>query len=171
MREEDPSLARLQRTALLIWGVSVVVALVAFPLRVALGVLGGGLAVAVSYLGLKQGVDRAIAAAGAFAAAEQGSAASPGDTGGRDETDRSTATPTRGRRGRPLAALVKVFTRYLLIGLILYVMISVFGAHPLALVWGASSIVVAAAIEAVRQLVSGRPRKPHGKTPPPPLDR
>jgi hypothetical protein len=54
----------------------------------------------------------------------------------------------------PLAwTLVKVIVRYALLALLAYVMIARLRLHPLGLLAGASSVVVAASVEAVRLLL------------------
>ena len=55
-------------------------------------------------------------------------------------------------RGRSRAGiLLRLAGRYALLGLIAYVMIARFRLHPIGLVTGASSLFVAAAVEAIRQ--------------------
>ena len=50
----------------------------------------------------------------------------------------------------PVAAVVRLAARYALLALIAYVMIARLRLHPLGLLAGASSVVAAAALEAVR---------------------
>jgi hypothetical protein len=54
--------------------------------------------------------------------------------------------------GAPAGALVKFFTRYGMLALAAYVMLARFGLHPLGVVAGASSLVVAAMVAAARAL-------------------
>lgn len=64
--------------------------------------------------------------------------------------------------GRRAAALVKFFTRYAILAAAAYVMLVRFRLHPVGVLTGASSIVVAAAVAAARVLRpvsrSGSPR-------------
>lgn len=96
--------------------------------RAALGILGGGLLAAVSYRGVKAGVDGLTAlAAGA-----------------------APPSPARPKPARIVAVLV---LRYALLTLLAYVMIARLRLHPLGLLAGASSVVAAVSIEAVRLLM------------------
>jgi hypothetical protein len=107
---------------------------------VALGVLGGGALVAASYLAIRGAVDGLV---GLLAGPATG-AAPPGDVG-----------PSGDGGGRPGAAfragiLVRLALRYALLGFAAYVMIARFRLHPVGIVIGASSIVMAASLEALR---------------------
>jgi hypothetical protein len=65
-------------------------------------------------------------------------------------------TPPAGRAGRVPAlgsTMVKVMGRYALLALLAYVMIARLRLHPLGLLAGASSVVVAASVEALRLLL------------------
>lgn len=131
MAETDPALGRIERTAV-VW--CVVTALTALVWRrgspdVALAVLGGGGLAALSYQTVKVSVSRLAAGWTAHAAA--GGSGSP---------------------GRPRLALpVVVFVlRYALLGFLAYVMIARLRLHPIGLLLGASSVVAATAVEAVR---------------------
>ena len=102
-------------------------AAIAWPLgawRVAspLGVLGGGLLVGVSYRGVKSGIDGIVAGM------------------------------TEGASGRAKAVfgLVKFFTRFAILAVAAYVIIARLRLPPVAVFAGASSFVVAVALEAVR---------------------
>jgi len=122
-------LRRIERTAIglcLAMAVAALIAARGAP-GPALGVLGGGLLVGTSYVMLKAGVSslpEAIA---------QGGGAVP--------------RAPRFRIGFSLAG------RYALLGLMAYVMIARLRLHPLGLLAGASSIVAAVTVEAVRLLV------------------
>ena len=96
----------------------------------ALAVLGGGLLIAISYWTIGSGV-------GALGAAFRSQSAD---------------------RRRPLSpsvawTMVKVVARYALLALLAYVMIARLRLHPLGLLAGASSVVVATSVEAVRLLL------------------
>lgn len=124
--EPDALLRRVERTA-----IALCCAMAAAALIVARGapglaaaVLGGGLLVGVSYWSIKTGVSGVLIAM-----------TSPGG-----------AAP-RWRIGLQLAG------RYALLGLLAYVMIVRLRLHPLGLLAGASSIVAAVTVEAVRVLV------------------
>jgi hypothetical protein len=85
-----------------------------------LGVLGGGLLIAVAYWAIKGGVS---------ALAGRGAAAAP---------------------PRLAWTLAKLAGRYALLGFLAYVMIARLRLHPLGLLAGVSSFVAAVAVEAVR---------------------
>ena len=57
------------------------------------------------------------------------------------------------RRPSPALTVAKVTLRYALLALLAYVMIARLRLHPIGLLVGASSVVVAASIEAVRLLL------------------
>jgi hypothetical protein len=97
-----------------------------------LGVLGGGVLAWISYRGIKGGID-AVAYGPADLSAEAPSAKVDGWTAG--------------RRAR---GLVKFFTRYAILALAAYVIMARLRLPPLAVFAGASSLVVAVAVEAVR---------------------
>ena len=86
-----------------------------------LGVLGGGALAWISYRGIKGGID-AVAFAG---------------PGGRTARQR-------------LMGLVKFFTRYAILTVAAYVIMARLRLSPVAVVAGASSVVVAVAVEALR---------------------
>jgi hypothetical protein len=93
----------------------------------AIAVLAGGALVAVSYYTIKSAADVVVAAmAGGDAA-------------------------TRARR-RVVWTVVRIATRYALLAFLAYVMISRLRLHPLGLLAGASSVVAAVSVEAVRLL-------------------
>jgi hypothetical protein len=139
-READRLVSRLERSALRF---CLAAAAVALGVRrgcadVALGILGGGALIGVSYWAIKRGVDGVLAL---FPAA---GAALAGGAGG-----------APARRPGPAAwapILVRFAGRYALLAVIAYVMIARFRLHPVGLVIGVSSVLVAASIEAVRSL-------------------
>lgn len=93
--------------------------------RIGLSIWAGGLLAAISYRGLKAGVNAV--------------AAGPSGRGG---------------------ALVKFFTRHAILAFAAYVMLARLRLHPLGLIAGASSLVMAAGAAAVRvgKSRSGNPR-------------
>lgn len=121
MAEPDRRLRQIQRSALWVFAIMIAVATAAGGLRAALGVLGGAMLVAVSYRAIHAGVDAVVLAGSARV------------------TRRST-----------IWRLVKFITRFAILGLIAYVMMVRLRAHPVWMLVGASSLVAAAALEAVR---------------------
>jgi hypothetical protein len=120
----DPRLRRIERRALWIFAVTLVIAAVTGGgMRAVLGVIGGALLAAVSYRGIHAGVTALAVAA----------------------TAGSAAPPASARW-----ALVKFVTRFAILGLIAYVMMVRLRAQPVWMLLGASSLVAAAALEAVR---------------------
>ena len=88
----------------------------------AAGVLGGGLLIGISFYTLGSGVAAIVAAA----------------SGGKPP------------RERLAGSLLKLVLRYALLGFLAYVMIARLRLHPIGLLLGASSVVAAAFVEAVR---------------------
>ena len=137
MSEADPLLRRLERTAV---GICVLMAAAALALakgdpRPALGVLGGGLLVAVSYRSIGAGVSGLV---DLVAGPPRTAAGEP-----------AAAVPARPRVGRTVLLMAG---RYALLALLAYAMIARLRLHPIGLLAGASSVVAAAAFEAVRQI-------------------
>lgn len=124
MTEVDPLLRRLERNSLLACGAMALAAwaVSASGVSASLGVLAGGLLALASYRGIKSGVD----------ALTVGPA---GEAGG---------------RVKQALGLVKFFTRYGIIGLASYVTMARLRLPPVAVVAGASSIVAAVMVEALR---------------------
>ena len=123
MTEADPVLRRLERNSLI-----ACVAMAAAAWAIArgrrdapLGVLGGGLLVAISYRGIKAGIDALVggAAGGSSGAVKQA------------------------------IGLVKLFTRYALLAFAAYVIMTRLKLPPVAVFAGASSLVVAVTVEAL----------------------
>jgi hypothetical protein len=125
----DASLERIERNAVILCVALTVAALVLARGRPgpALGVLGGGALVAISYHLVK---------AGASAIADMLSG-SPG---------------ARLSRARLAWTVTKVALRYALLAVLAYVMIARLRLHPVGLLAGASSVVAAVSLEAVRVL-------------------
>jgi len=129
-RETDPVLRRLERRS--VWA-CVALALVALVVRggrpdVTVGVLGGGLLAGGSYWAIKSSVDRFT---------------------GRAKPSRADGR-ARGRRAAIAVATGLLLARYALLVLGAYVMIARLRLHPVGLIVGASSVVAAAAIDAMR---------------------
>ena len=99
---------------------------------VALGVLGGGLLVGVSYWSLKSSVTALV---NVLAGAGQG-----------DGTAADSARPRANMRRE----IAKLTLRYALLGLLAYVMIARLRLHPWGLLAGASSVVAGVSLEAAR---------------------
>jgi hypothetical protein len=130
--ESDRLLRRVEYTAIAMCGAMAVAALIiarGSP-GPAVGVLGGGLLVGTSYWLLKAGVSNLSAAIVA---------------------DGGTAVRARRRR------VLSLVGRYALLGFMAYVMIARLRLHPLGLLAGASSIVAAVTVEAVRLFFFKKP--------------
>ena len=142
--DADPLLRRLERTAIAFCAGAAVVALGVRGGRpdVALGVLGGGVLIGVSYWAIRSGGDALVLLAGGAR-----------DEGSRGGEDRQARAPSVARLGARLVG------RYALLAILAYVMIARLRLHPVGLVIGVSSVVAAATIEAVRLLLGhGRRR-------------
>ena len=124
----DPLVDRIGRTSIVICVLFAAAALVIFGVRVAAGVLGGGILIGISFYTLGHGVAAVVLAA----------------TGG--ATARQSVTGT----------LLKLVLRYALLGFLAYVMIARLRLHPIGLMAGASSVPAAAFVEAVRLLAKNR---------------
>ena len=107
-------------------------------LRVVLGVLGGGLLTAISYRAIKGAADLLSAVAAGQRAAE--------------------APPPVLTAGRRAFLTVKFFTRYALLAVAAYVMLTCFRLHPVGVLAGATSPFLAALLQVVRM---SRARSPH----------
>jgi hypothetical protein len=121
----DVELRRVERTAILLCGATAVVAWVAargspWP---AAAVLAGGVLIGTSYWSLKSGVGL---------------------------LDLTAARRTERPRAARLRIALQLAGRYALLGFMAYVMIVRLRLHPIALLAGASSIVAAVTVEAVR---------------------
>ena len=121
----DPVVRRIERTALAFCGVMTIAAVVLAKGSVwpGISVLAGGLLIATSYWSIKAGVSRLAG------------------------SDDAIARVPRARIVFQLAG------RYALLALMAYVMIVRLRLHPLGLLAGASSIVAAVTVEAVRVLM------------------
>jgi hypothetical protein len=121
--ESDRLLRRVERTSVVLCGAIAVAALIASrgSPGAAVGVLAGGLLVGTSYVLLKAGVSNVSAA--------------------------TAGAAPRAARWRTVLSLAG---RYALLAAMAYVMIARLRLHPLGLLAGASSIVAAVTVEAVR---------------------
>lgn len=127
--ETDPALRRIERYSLIACAVLAVAAgIVTRRVEAPLGVLGGGALVAISYRGIKAG----IAVLGEAGAGGRGGA-------------RSVAI-----------GLVKFFTRYAILAIAAYVIMARLRLPPVAVFAGASSLVIAVMVEALRGVSHGR---------------
>ena len=99
---------------------------------VALGVLGGGLLVGVSYWSLKSSVTALVDV--------------PAGIGKGGGASADSARPRANMRRE----IIKLTVRYALLGLLAYVMIARLRLHPWGLLAGASSVVAGVSLEAVR---------------------
>jgi hypothetical protein len=140
--ETDAMLRRFERNQVIAClGVAALAALVT-RFDIALGALGGGLLMAISYRAIKGGVD-AIMPAGP----------GPGPAGQEPAEAGSHDTKARATQARRRAWLVARFVgRYALLALAAYVMLACLHAHPVGLLLGAASPVAAVAAEAVHVL-------------------
>jgi hypothetical protein len=123
LTESDPFLRRLERTGLVACAAMALVAwaIARGDVAAPAGVFGGGALVWISYRGIKAGIDAVVGAVGG------------------------------GKRGVSVAiGLVKFFTRYAILALAAYVIMARLRMPPLAVFAGASSLVVAVAVEALR---------------------
>ncbi len=133
--DRDPMLRRIERDA-----VVACAAMAALALAVArggvgapLGVIGGGALAWVSYAGIKGGIDALVSVTG------------------------SAPEARRAARRRAAIGLVKFFTRYAILAAAAYVIMARLRLPPIAVLAGASSLVIAVTLEALRAL---RPKSP-----------
>jgi len=125
MVESDLTLRRIERHSVLACvALAVAAGLLTQRVDAPLGVLGGGALVAISYRGIKAGITAMVGATG------------PGGGAG---------------RARNVAiGLVKFFTRYAILAVAAYVIMARLRLPPVAVLAGASSLVLAVAFEALR---------------------
>jgi len=181
----DSLLARLERDAMVFVALAAVASVVVRGGRfdVALGVLGGGVLSFVSYRAIKGGVDALVDLLAASAGGSPAGAEAPGALEVSEALEvpeglempeareappppQEQERPRLPRRARPVAAAARFAGRYALLGFLAYVMIARLRLHPVGLLIGVSSVVAAAAIEAVRQLSGAdRPQGPRGRPP------
>ena len=120
--ESHPALRRVERDALIACAAIAAAAwaVARGNVQAPLGVFGGGALAWISYRGIKGGIDALTGAEGA------------------------------GTGVRMAIGLVKFFTRYAILAVAAYVIMARLRLPPLAVFAGASSLVVAVAVEAVR---------------------
>jgi hypothetical protein len=144
--EADPIVRRLQAGGL-IWCLAVTgLALAIWPKRpeIAAGVVAGGALAGVSFLAIKSSIDAVL-----------GLMPQPGGVAGVEGA--GEALTPHDRRRVAAGALAKMTGRYALLAVLAYVMIARLRLHPIGLVAGASSLVVAATFEAARWLARPTP--------------
>jgi hypothetical protein len=134
--DPDQALRQFERDAAIACGAMAAIALVLGRGRPdgAAGVLAGGALMALSYWAIKGGVDLVVEVAAS--ARLPASARGPG----------APALPTRRRVG----LAVKFFTRYALLAIGAYVMLTCFRVHPVGLLAGATTPFVAALVQVAR---------------------
>lgn len=156
-READPALRRFEHdavlaclvTAALGFAAGAAVLDLAQGVAVGLGVLGGGFLMGVSYRAIKGGVD--VLASIAVQARQQPHATEEGA-----EPDPSPAPVLS--PGRRAWLVVKFFTRYALLAVAAYVMLTCFRLHPLGLVAGALAPFLAGVVQ-IGRLSRARARR------------
>jgi hypothetical protein len=159
---DDPALRRFERDGLLVCLSMAVLALAAVGAargpgagaKAAAGVLGGGLLTGFSYRAIKGAAEIVSAAAGSAppAPAEAGEAASEAPVPG--------AAPAAGpalSTGRRAFLAVKFFTRYALLAVAAYAMLTCFRLHPIAVLAGALTPFLAAVVQICRLSCPRRP--------------
>jgi hypothetical protein len=156
--EADRDLRRFERDAIVACGSMAVAALaVSRGVEAPLGVLAGGLLMAVSYRSVKGGVDALVGrrqeaardrspAAGSRQDGDAAPDAGTDVTGG-PATEPPAAVPSYRRQ---VLGAMKFFTRYALLAVGAYVMLSCFRLHPIGLLAGAVSPFLAALAQVVR---------------------
>jgi hypothetical protein len=145
--ESDPALRRIERHSLIACGVlALTAAVVTRGVEAPLGVLGGGLLVAISYRGVKAGMTALVDAG----------APSP-----RFHKLRAGGSGRAGEGKTVAVGLVKFFTRYAILAVAAYLIMARLRLPPLAVFAGASSLVVAVMVEALRPVGRKSPRNGH----------
>jgi hypothetical protein len=132
-RETDAMLRRFERNQIVASLAMAALAALVGRFDVALGVIGGGLLMAMSYRAIRGGVDVIVPAG---------------------------AEPPSGRRlaKRHVLLVARFIGRYALLALAAYGMLVCLRIHPVGLLVGAASPVVAVAVEALRFVrISSRP--------------
>lgn len=129
-REQDASLRRVERDAVIVCAVMAVLAFAVQRGRTsgALGVVGGGALMAYSFRAIRGGVDGLVQRIAPHAAA-----------------GRAPQTPVS-----LVWAVARVVVRYAVIGFVAWLLLVKLHAHPLGLFAGVTAPVLALAVEAVR---------------------
>lgn len=124
----DRQLRRIERDTLILGGLLTLGGLALWPSRPgrAAGIAGGLLLIALSYQGIKAGVNAAWA------------------------TPSSAGAAPDGVHVRPRLGFVKFFTRHAILAASAYVMMARFEFDPMAMLAGVTTPAVAASIESVR---------------------
>ena len=154
--EADPVVRRLERNAVVWCLATSVLAWLGRGDRpeLAAGILAGGALVGTSYWAIKSSVDalaRVLASTGDVPRGDRAdSRGRPGDA----RTAEPSASGRLARNGRLVWTLIKFSGRYALLGSMAYVMIARLRLHPIGLLLGASSMVAAATIEAIRSVAT-----------------
>jgi hypothetical protein len=149
-------LARLERDTVIVGAIAGAIAFAVWPEQPqrAAGVLAGVLLVAVSYAGIRAGVDVLLPAGGETESAGQPAGAGAVVADDQDEKPRQ----------RPASrGFVKFFTRHAILAASAYVMIARFELHPVAMLAGVTTPAVAAGIEFVR-IVRARGTGSHSRS-------
>jgi hypothetical protein len=152
----DALLGRLQRDTMIVAATVAGLALVIWPgqpLRAA-GVIAGVLLVAISYGGIRAGIDSLLVPDG-----DAGEPAGPAADGVVFDDDQRR----KSQRRRPSLGFVKFFTRHAILAASAYVMIARFELHPVAMLAGVTAPAVAAGIEFVR-IVRARGTGSHSRS-------
>jgi hypothetical protein len=130
--ETDLALRRIERYSVMACvSLAVAAGIATRRIDAPLGVLGGGALVAISYRGVKAGISAVVVA---------GEAGVGGGAGAR----------------RVVIGLVKFFTRYAILAVAAYVIMARLRLPPVAVFAGASSLVIAVMVEALRGVSHGR---------------
>lgn len=139
--DADPLLRRLETRAVAFVAGAAAVAVAARrgEVDVALGVLGGGVLIGVSYWAIRASADGLVAL---LAGGRE-----PGGAG-------SAPSAISARKPRPAAVgvVVRLVGRYALLAVMAYAMIARFRLHPIGLLVGVSSVFASASVEVVRLL-------------------
>ena len=137
--DRDPALRQFERDAVIACGVMAAGALIASNGRpdVAAGVVAGGTLTAASYWAIKGAVTLVTGVVGPAATAED------------DAPEKTAGNPPLSAGNRVMLA-VKFFTRYALLAVGAYVMLTWLRVHPVGLLIGATTPFVAAVMQAVR---------------------
>jgi hypothetical protein len=136
--ETDPGLRRIERYSVVACAALAVAAgIITRQVDAPLGVVGGGALVAISYRGIKAGISAVVDAA-----------ADSKDS----RNSRGASAEGRGGSRGVAVGLVKFFTRYAILAFAAYVIMARLRLPPVAVLAGASSLVIAVMAEALRGL-------------------
>ena len=149
-------LARLERDTVIAGAIAAAIAFAIWPEQPqrAAGVIAGVMLVAVSYAGIRAGVDALFQAGGET------------ESGGQSAGAGALIADDQGEKPRHRPAsrgFVKFFTRHAILAASAYVMIARFELHPVAMLAGVTTPAVAAGIEFVR-IVRARGTGSHSRS-------